>query len=170
MHTLIWQKEPAIQPIEILRGGGVLGEMWLASTPIGICQLEFIMENNTHAAENYLKKYWPSCPITFSKNTLDTQALLTKTHALHVRGTDFQQKVWRELIKIPQGKTKSYGDIAAAINKPTAFRAVGGAVGRNPVAVLIPCHRVLAANKQPGGFAWGIALKKSLLKTEGVLI
>jgi O-6-methylguanine DNA methyltransferase len=82
--------------------------------------------------------------------------------------TDFQKSVWRQMLKISTGKTKSYGEIASAIGKPKAVRAVGGACGANPVPVLVPCHRVLAANKKLGGFSGGLDWKRSLLKREGI--
>jgi O-6-methylguanine DNA methyltransferase len=82
--------------------------------------------------------------------------------------TDFQKSVWRQMLKISAGKTKSYGEIASAIGNPKAVRAVGGACGANPVPVLVPCHRVLAANKKLGGFSGGLDWKRSLLKREGV--
>jgi len=82
--------------------------------------------------------------------------------------TDFQKSVWREMLKISTGKTKSYGEIAAAIGNPKAVRAVGGACGANPVPVLVPCHRVLAANKKLGGFTGGLDWKRSLLAREGI--
>lgn len=83
-------------------------------------------------------------------------------------GTDFQQSVWRAMLEIPAGKTKSYGEIATAIKNPKAVRAVGGACGANPIPVLVPCHRILAANKKIGGFSGGLEWKRSLLKREGV--
>jgi O-6-methylguanine DNA methyltransferase len=84
--------------------------------------------------------------------------------------TEFQKSVWRQMLKISTGKTKSYGEIASAIGNPKAVRAVGGACGANPVPVLVPCHRVLAANKKLGGFSGGLDWKRSLLKREGVKI
>jgi O-6-methylguanine DNA methyltransferase len=83
-------------------------------------------------------------------------------------GTTFQQKVWNALRKIPTGKTKSYGEIARAIGKPRAVRAVGGACGANPIPVLVPCHRVLAANGKIGGFSGGLDWKRELLARDGV--
>jgi len=83
-------------------------------------------------------------------------------------GTMFQKSVWQALRKISTGKTKSYGEIAQAIGKPKAVRAVGGACGANPIPVLVPCHRVLAANKKLGGFSGGLDWKRNLLKREGV--
>jgi len=89
---------------------------------------------------------------------------------LDLAGTAFQKSVWNALRKIAPGKTKSYGEIATAIGRPKAVRAVGGACGANPVPVLVPCHRVLAANKKLGGFSGGLDWKRSLLKREGIKI
>lgn len=83
-------------------------------------------------------------------------------------GTEFQQSVWCELQKISLGQTKSYGDIARLIRKPKAVRAVGGACGANPIPVLIPCHRVLAANGKLGGFSGGLDWKRKLLARENI--
>jgi O-6-methylguanine DNA methyltransferase len=83
-------------------------------------------------------------------------------------GTEFQQAVWRELRKISAGKTRSYGEVAQAIGKPKAVRAVGGACGANPIPVLVPCHRVLAAHGKIGGFGGGLDWKRGLLAREGV--
>lgn len=83
-------------------------------------------------------------------------------------GTPFQQTVWRALGQIPIGQTRSYGEIAGAIGQPKAVRAVGGACGANPIPVLVPCHRVLAANGKLGGFSGGLDWKRKLLESEGV--
>jgi O-6-methylguanine DNA methyltransferase len=83
-------------------------------------------------------------------------------------GTIFQKSVWTAMRAIPLGKTRSYGEIAEAIGRPKAVRAVGGACGANPIPVLVPCHRVLAANKKIGGFGGGLAWKRRLLEAEGV--
>jgi O-6-methylguanine DNA methyltransferase len=87
---------------------------------------------------------------------------------LDLNGTEFQKRVWNALRKISTGKTKSYGEIAQAIRKPKAVRAVGGACGANPIPVFVPCHRVLAANHKLGGFSGGLDWKRSLLAREGV--
>jgi len=81
-------------------------------------------------------------------------------------GTDFQQRVWEELQKIPYGQTRSYGQIASKIGKPKAARAVGQAVNRNPLPLVIPCHRVIGSSGQLVGFAPGIELKNKLLELE----
>lgn len=83
-------------------------------------------------------------------------------------GTAFEHSVWAELLKIPFGSSKSYGQIAADIGKPRASRAVGNAVGKNPLLIVIPCHRVLAANHKLGGFSAGIENKRYLLSHEGI--
>jgi O-6-methylguanine DNA methyltransferase len=85
-------------------------------------------------------------------------------------GTEFQQGVWRAMMKIPLGQTSSYGGLASAVGKPKAVRAVGGACGANPIPVLVPCHRVLAANNKLGGFSSGLDRKRELLKREGVTL
>lgn len=82
-------------------------------------------------------------------------------------GTAFQQTVWQALLKIPSGQTASYGDLAKLLNKPKAVRAVGAAVGRNPVGIIVPCHRILGAGGQLTGYAGGLWRKQALLKLEG---
>jgi len=83
-------------------------------------------------------------------------------------GTDFQVQVWRALHAVPVGQTTTYGALASTIGRPGATRAVGTAVGRNPLALVIPCHRVLAAGGRLGGFAWGLDAKRVLLAHEGL--
>lgn len=84
------------------------------------------------------------------------------------RGTEFQKKVWEALCGIPYGKSTTYGELAKQIGKPSAARAVGQAAGRNPVPIIIPCHRLLAAGKEIGGFSGGLEEKRRLLKLEGI--
>jgi len=85
---------------------------------------------------------------------------------LDFRGTPFQRKVWSALARIPYGRTRSYGDIAQAIGRPKAFRAVGNANGRNSIPLIIPCHRVIESNGGLGGFGHGLRVKKRLLDFE----
>ena len=87
--------------------------------------------------------------------------------AFTARGTPFQQKVWRALLTIPFGETRSYGEIAAQIGSPRAVRAVGAANGRNPISIVAPCHRVVGANGKLTGFAGGLENKAYLLALEG---
>ena len=83
-------------------------------------------------------------------------------------GTDFQKAVWAELLNIPYGESKTYGDIAKALDRPRGAQAIGQAVGRNPIVIIIPCHRILGAGGKLTGFAWGLEKKKWLLRHEGV--
>jgi len=85
---------------------------------------------------------------------------------VEANGTDFNRKVWAQVARIPYGKTKTYGEIARAIEKPGASRAVGTANGRNPIPIVIPCHRVVAAGGKLGGFGGGLPLKRRLLDLE----
>ena len=85
-------------------------------------------------------------------------------------GTEFQRRVWNALRRIASGRTRSYAEVAVAIGNPRATRAVGGACGANPIPVLVPCHRVLAANRAIGGFSSGLGWKRKLLAREGISV
>lgn len=85
---------------------------------------------------------------------------------LNPKGTDFQHQVWQQLVTIEYGQTCSYGDIAKAINNPKAVRAVGAANGRNPLTIVVPCHRVIGSNGKLTGYAWGMSIKAGLLELE----
>lgn len=87
-----------------------------------------------------------------------------------LEGTDFQRLVWLELGKIKYGETASYADIAKSISRPGAVRAVGGAVGKNKIALIVPCHRIIRKNGELGGYAWGKKRKLNLLKHEGMAV
>ena len=89
---------------------------------------------------------------------------------LSLDGTKFQMDVWKALCDIPYGKTVSYKDIAIAVNNPKAYRAVGNANNKNPISIIIPCHRVIASNGKLAGYGAGISIKKKLLRLEGKLI
>ena len=91
------------------------------------------------------------------------------TFRLDLRGTDFQLACWRALLAIPYGETRSYADIARAVGKPTAFRAVGMANNRNPIAIVVPCHRVIASDGRLCGYGGGLDVKRKLLELEGAL-
>jgi O-6-methylguanine DNA methyltransferase len=91
------------------------------------------------------------------------------TFPLDLRGTDFQLACWRTLVAIPYGETRSYADIARAVGKPNAFRAVGMANNRNPIAIVVPCHRVIASDGNLCGYGGGLDLKRKLLELEGAL-
>lgn len=87
--------------------------------------------------------------------------------ALDLRGTEFRKRCWQELLKIPYGETRTYGEIARAVGNPTGFRAVGQANHYNPIAIIVPCHRVLAAGGFLGGYGGGLPTKALLLRLEG---
>jgi O-6-methylguanine DNA methyltransferase len=89
--------------------------------------------------------------------------------ALDLRGTDFQLACWRALLAIPYGETRTYGDIARAVGRPQGFRAVGMANNRNPVAIVVPCHRVIASDGTLCGYGGGLDVKRKLLELEGAL-
>jgi len=91
------------------------------------------------------------------------------TFALDLRGTDFQQACWRALLSIPYGATRTYADIARAVGKAKAFRAVGMANNRNPIAIVVPCHRVIASDGTLCGYGGGLDVKRKLLELEGAL-
>jgi O-6-methylguanine DNA methyltransferase len=88
---------------------------------------------------------------------------------LDLRGTDFQVACWRALLKIPYGETRTYADIARAVDRPTGFRAVGMANNRNPIAIVVPCHRVIASDGTLCGYGGGLDIKRKLLELEGAL-
>jgi len=94
----------------------------------------------------------------------------TKLPALEPVGTEFQTAVWQALLSIPHGSTQTYGQLAASLQKPRAVRAVAAAVGRNPISVLIPCHRVIGANGSLTGYAGGLQRKKALLDLESATL
>ena len=147
-----------------------LGRMLVAATSKGICRLTF---DEDVAA---LHRRFPNATILPADNAMASlisgvlQAIETPAAApdlpIDVAGTAFQEAVWRELRKIPAGETRSYADIAAAIGQPGAVRAVGTANGSNPVAVLVPCHRVIRSDGSLGGYAGGLERKRKLLAAE----
>jgi O-6-methylguanine DNA methyltransferase len=131
--------------------------------PVGRASSRAVKQNGVPA--KILK--WHRATETALKNILASRKPKTFP-LLDMAGTEFQKSVWNALRKISTGKTKSYGEIAQAIGRPKAVRAVGGACGANPIPVLVPCHRVLTANKKLGGFSGGLDWKRSLLKREGI--
>ena len=151
-----------------------LGPLLVAATPKGICRLTFDED------EGALYRRFPNADIRPDDGTIAPwvegamKAIQTPQSApelpIDVHGTAFQEAVWQELRKIPLGETRSYADIANAIGEPTATRAVGTANGSNPVAVLVPCHRVIRSDGTLGGYAGGLDRKKQLLAAEGARI
>lgn len=148
------------------------GNIIIASTQKGVCYMAFD-EDKTKALEDLKAKFLNA---VFSEQTdiFHQNALLifqsdwTKLPQikLHLKGTDFQLKVWESLLKIPMGKLSTYGELAHEIGNPNASRAVGTAIGSNPVAFLIPCHRVIQSTGTFGGYMWGTTRKTAIIGWE----
>ena len=141
----------------------------------GLAELDFPKVRSARCADRTPQRgvpakisRWHQATVAALKNVLAGRSP-RKFPPLDLAGTEFQKSVWNALRKISTGKTKSYGEIAQAIGRPGAVRAVGGACGANPIPVLVPCHRVLAANKKLGGFSGGLNWKRKLLTREGVM-
>lgn len=150
----------------------MFGNILVASTPKGICHLAFA-EDEQEALLS-LQKSFPNAIFRQMVDTLQQQALFIFTRdwsklnriKLHLKGTEFQLKVWEALLKIPSGCLSTYGDIARHINHPKASRAVGSAIGDNPVAFLIPCHRVIQSSGAIGEYHWGSTRKTAMIGWE----
>ena len=149
------------------------GPLLIASSARGILFTGFGEEEQLLGE---LRDRFPAALITSGEDPLHRHALARiekpyseDTLSLHLKGTAFQLAVWEELLQIPCGKTTSYAMLAQKIGHPASSRAVGNAVGRNPIACLIPCHRVLRSDKQMGGYHWGMHVKVKLLEAEAAL-
>lgn len=148
------------------------GEVIVASTTKGICHLAFVSEKSE--ALQLLTAEFPNASFSQHVDAVQQNALFLFTHdwhkipqiKLHLKGTDFQLKVWETLIKIPEGAVASYGKVAREMGNPKASRAVGSAIGDNPVAYLIPCHRVIQASGAIGGYHWGSDRKLAMIGWE----
>lgn len=175
-------KLEAVTPGEYRNGGqGVtiqyginetpFGKIFLAITPRGVCRIEFLSSRAADEILADLRKDWPKGSLVSNDNATNYVANVLFSRlkdeqsnplSLHVMGTNFQVAVWRALLKIPPGKLASYSQIANALGYPKASRAVGNAVGSNPVAMLIPCHRVIQKSGAIGGYRWGSTKKEML--------
>ncbi len=149
------------------------GECHIASTDKGVCWLAFTGPISKDDAIGQLHDEWPKA--TFHTDHSKHQALIEQLFdasssqsplCLHIKGSNFQLRVWEALLKIPAGHCFPYQDIAALINAPRAARAVGTAIGQNPISWLIPCHRVIRATGVVGAYRWGNTRKQSLLAWE----
>lgn len=151
-----------------------LGAIRLAASPRGLAGLWFDGQRHQPDASAWLEA--PAHPL-LRRTALLLQAYFAgRASALPAdlpldlqAGTAFQQAVWQALLRIPRGGTTSYGGIAADLGRPAAVRAVGAAVGRNPISILVPCHRVLGRDGSLTGYAGGLDRKTALLRLEGVL-
>jgi AraC family transcriptional regulator of adaptative response/methylated-DNA-[protein]-cysteine methyltransferase len=182
LHDLFITIE-GMTPAEYKNGGAQLticysfehtlfGDVLVASTDKGICHLAFYDDEVLALSE--LSNKFPNACYRQQQDSIQQSALTLFKHdwhesadiKLHLKGSEFQLKVWESLLKIPLGQLSSYGDIAAQIDKPKAARAVGSAIGDNPVAFLIPCHRVIQASGALGGYHWGITRKMAMIAWE----
>jgi AraC family transcriptional regulator of adaptative response/methylated-DNA-[protein]-cysteine methyltransferase len=175
----------AVTPGEFKAGGAGLtigygfhptpfGEALIATTARGICALSFAAEGSREAVCARLRDDWPNAHLVPDQAGTATVAAIIFAPArkasapltVYLRGTNFQVKVWEALLSIPPGRLSTYGAIAQRIGEPSATRAVGTAVGRNPVAFIIPCHRVIRKSGELGGYHWGVARKRLILAWE----
>lgn len=147
------------------------GELIIASTARGICHLFFVTDQQQ--AVNDLIARFPHASLQHRTDILQQEALgffrrdwQQKQIRLHLSGTPFQLKVWESLLKVPMGSLVTYGAIANNIDKPKAARAVGTAIGNNPIAFLIPCHRVIQQTGRLGGYRWGESRKSAIIGWE----
>jgi AraC family transcriptional regulator of adaptative response/methylated-DNA-[protein]-cysteine methyltransferase len=151
-----------------------LGRLLLAATTRGVCRV--MIGDDDRLLEKDLREEYPHATVRRDDRILSAQVRSLLAHVrgesphvelpLDVRATAFQWRVWRQLQAIPYGETRTYREVAASIGKPTATRAVARACATNPVALLIPCHRVIRTDGSMGGYRWGIPRKKTLLEQE----
>jgi len=152
------------------------GNIIVASTQKGVCFMAFA-EDEKRGFED-LKHKFPNAAFSRKLDLAQQNALFIFQNdwsklseiKLHLKGTDFQLKVWETLLKIPMGQLSTYGSIAQKIEKPNASRAVGTAIGSNPVAFLIPCHRVIQSSGIFGGYMWGNTRKTAIIGWEGAQV
>jgi AraC family transcriptional regulator of adaptative response/methylated-DNA-[protein]-cysteine methyltransferase len=148
------------------------GDILVASTSKGICHMAFA--DGEQEALGALQSKFPNAQYKQMVDLIQQNALYIFTHdwkklntiKLHLKGTEFQLKVWEALLKVPMGKLSTYGNIAEEIKNPSASRAVGTAIGSNPVAFLIPCHRVIQSTGVFGGYMWGPTRKTAMIGWE----
>lgn len=149
------------------------GNYLVASTSVGICNLLFF-EKSAVEVENEFKSLWPNARIVGGEdehhgavqNFFENKYIDKDKLRLHLNGTPFQLKVWESILRIPEGCLTSYGNIAGAVNQPTAYRATGAAIGSNPVGYIIPCHRVIKSIGGIGEYRWGAARKMAMIGWE----
>ncbi|UBF25787.1 methylated-DNA--[protein]-cysteine S-methyltransferase [Kovacikia minuta CCNUW1] len=189
LHDLFVKLE-AVSPGEFKAGGAGLkiwygihdspfGRALIATTQRGICCLHFLDGAEGLSPEQILRQGWQNAePIRDEEMTREmgdrifNLATLTRSQplVLLVRGTNFQIQVWRALLKVPLGGIATYQNLADAIGRPTATRAIGNALGNNPIGFLIPCHRVIRESGELGGYRWGVDRKTALLGWEAAQV
>jgi len=146
------------------------GDVLAMGTDRGLCGLAFVEECGRDAAWQDMTSRWPEAEFTNAPNAISGWVSAAfggqGQAALHMIGAPFQIKVWEALLRVPTGHVTTYSDIARAVGNPNAVRAVGTAVGRNPVSFLIPCHRALRKSGGLGGYHWGLPVKRAILAWE----
>jgi len=158
---------------------GPFGQMVVGLSDIGICWVGFMTTKEQGAykgdAFTRMKEHFPQASFNQNDDAIEHIAPIIlkaweQDHLydleLDLQGTDFQVSVWNALLNIPKGDVKSYGDIANEIGKPKASRAVGTAIGNNPISLIVPCHRVIQKSGTMGNYGWGLPLKERILKSE----
>lgn len=151
------------------------GVALVMATPFGLCGLAFADPGEEQAALADMRGRWPNA--IFTENSALTAPYAARIFStgqwrdgqplrVTMIGTDFEIRVWETLLKIPVGKASTYGDIATAIGSPKAARAVGAAVGKNPISFVVPCHRVLGKSGDLTGYHWGLTRKRAILGWE----
>ena len=146
------------------------GTVLIMSTALGICGLAFSENMGNVRAMQDMTQRWPHAKFTYDENHVKNLSAAVfnfsgKTN-LHIIGSPFQIKVWRALLQIQPGQVVTYSDVAAEIDQPSSVRAVGTAIGRNPIGFLIPCHRVIQKSGGLGGYHWNLAIKENLIAFE----
>ena len=180
LHDLFLRWE-AMSPGEFARAGGGLTIRWgwfdspfgpalSMGTDKGICGIAFSSEAGPEEAMRDLTARWPDASFVEDPDSLrhwvENAFAMTGETKLHLIGAPFQLKVWEALMRVPSGHVTTYSEIARSIGNPKAVRAVGTAVGRNPVSFLIPCHRALRKSGGLGGYHWWLPVKRAILAWE----
>lgn len=188
LHDLCVKLEAA-SPGEVKSGGAgwtitagfsdtPFGTCLVGQSPRGVCHVSFESSTDQESGESMIRETWPAARIVWDNSTADAvveSSFARQDHATSstplravVRGSEFQVRVWRALLRVPLGEVVSYGQLAQRIDKPGAARAVGSAVGRNALAYLIPCHRVIRETGAIGEYRWGSERKQIMLAWEEV--
>ncbi len=148
------------------------GDCFIAVSEVGICYLGFPQAAQSQPITDWLRREWPEADMKENHAVIKElvrkifQADQKQPLKIVLKGTDFQLAVWKALLAIPKGSVSNYTDIAQKVKRPKAVRAVGAAIGQNPHAIVVPCHRVLGANGSLTGFAGGLERKRFLLTHE----
>jgi len=155
-----------------------LGLVLVAGTANGVCAA--LLGDDAAALREDLRRRFPGAGLVSADAAFQERAVAVASYInapltpcdipLDLHGTPFQRQVWQVLREVPAGTTTTYRELAAKIGRPQAMRAVGQAVGANPVAVIVPCHRVLRSDGAISGFRWGVERKRQLLAREGVVL